>query len=318
MKTAIIIPTYNRSLSVERLLSNLSQCDFPPKVEITVVENGSRGDTEAVCNSNTVGNRVRYLHSQIPGRSVALNFAIEQSEADFFIFFDDDITVPPSMVKTYVDAAQRYGQGHFFGGPLVAETEASCPSYLLRYLPASAKGRSLYDQETEIEASRFDFFFGGNWGAFRRDLIKVGLCDENLGAAPGKYSPAGDEVELQQRLVAAGMRPIYLPGAVIHHFVDKECYTPEWVSHVHLRYGLTDFIIARKTGKRGREILGVPLRVTGEIVKQKIKLSIARLLRLSIERRMELKIREAYLSGWLYGAWTWSRSRGRDRQETMR
>jgi GT2 family glycosyltransferase len=318
MKTAIITPTYNRSLSVERLLSNLSQCDFPPDVEICVVENGSRDGTETVCDCNTVGGRVRYLHSRIPGRSVAVNFAIKKSAAEFFIFFDDDITVPPHMIKTYIDAAQRYGQGHFFGGPLVAETETSCPSHLLPYLPASAKGRSLASQETEIDTSQFNYFFGGNWGAFRADLFKVGLFDENLGAAPGKYSPAGDETELQQRLVAAGIRPIYLPGAVIHHFVGKECYTPEWVSNVHLRYGLTDFIIARKKGKKGREILGIPLRVTGELIKQKIKLTIARLLRFSIERRTELKIREAYLSGWLYGAWTWSRTRRRDRQELMR
>lgn len=317
MKTAIVIPTYNRSLMVERLLINLAQCAFPPNVEIYVVENGPRGSSENVCNANTAGNRVRYLHSQIGGRAKASNFAIQHSGADFFIFFDDDITFPATIVETYVEAAQRYHQGHFFGGPLIADAEAPCPPHLVPYLPASARGRSLADHETEVETSRFDFFFGGNWAAFGADLFKVGLYDENLGAAPRKYSPVGDETELQQRLIAAGVRPIYLPDAFIHHFVGKECYTEKWIGNLRFRYGITDWIIAGKTGQRGYEILSIPLWATGAIAKQNIKLLIARLFGFSIERRTGIKMRIAYLAGWLYAAWTRSRSYGQNRQRTM-
>ena len=33
----------------------------------------------------------------------------------------------------------------------------------------------------------------------------------------------------EEKLIAGGAKAIYLPGAVIHHFVPRECYTTGWV-----------------------------------------------------------------------------------------
>jgi glycosyltransferase involved in cell wall biosynthesis len=132
MKTAIIVPTYDRPLMLERFLKSLTQCIFPPDVYIYVIENGSRSGAESVCNANNIERRVQYLHLPVKSKSLALNHVIKSSDADFLIFFDDDITVPSNIVGTYVGAAQRYGKGYFFGGPLVADAEVPCPPIFFR------------------------------------------------------------------------------------------------------------------------------------------------------------------------------------------
>jgi GT2 family glycosyltransferase len=302
MKTTIIIPTYNRPLMVERLLINMSQCSFPPEVDIYIVD-GSRSGTQAVCEANTVGNRVRYLYSENAGQAKAINLALRTSIADFFIFFDDDITVPANMIETYVAAAQRYGPGHFFGGPLVADAEVPCPPHLAPHLPPSAKGLSLADHETEIRPSEFSFFFGANWAVFRSDLLSSGFFLENLGEAQSKITPVGDETELQHRLINASVRAIYLPSAVIHHFVGRECYTEKWVWSRTFRHGLYDYQGSRGNGQQTATMFGVPLWLIRATMIVELKLFILRLRSFPIERVIDIKMKQAYYFGWLYGAW---------------
>jgi GT2 family glycosyltransferase len=312
MKTAIMIPTYNRPLMVERLLKNLARCIFPPDVQIYIVENGHPSGTENVCAVNTVGDRVKYLYSPNSGKTSALNFAINIGKGDFIIFFDDDITVTLNIIETYVEAAQRYGPGHFFGGPLLADAEAPCPPHLVRYLPGSAVGWSFAGRETEIEQSQFGTFVGDNWAAFsganwavfRSDLAKSGLYAEDLGPSPAERTPAGGETELQLRLNESGVRAIYLPDAVISHYVSKECYTMKWVWHRHFRYGMFDYVWSQNHGQQRRELFGIPLWVIRSYTQQELKVLASRLLCYPIERRVEVQVRQAYLGGWLYAAWT--------------
>jgi GT2 family glycosyltransferase len=310
MKTAVIVPTYCRPSFLERELLNLSECSLQPDVEILVIENGPASGVEDICRANSVGGRVRYLYSPIAGRSIAVNHAIRTSDADFFIFFDDDLRVPKNIIATYVDAAQRYGRGFIFGGPLVPDAEAECPSHLLPYLPRSATGWSLGDSETQIETSRFEFFFGANWAVFRSDLLASGLFAEDLGVTAEKYSPVGEETELQHRLISVNVKAVYLPDAVIYHFVPRECYTLDWVRRRNFRLGVTDWIVTHSSEKRRREILGIPAWIIKAVVKQKTKVWISYLLNLSIEQRTLSKIRDAYLTGILHGAWT---ERGRSK-----
>jgi hypothetical protein len=85
------------------------------------------------------------------------------------------------------------------------------------------------DHETEIERSKFEYFFGTNWAVFRSDLDKSGLFSEDLGPSPVNYPAAGAETELQQRLIKikTGVRAItYL--ALVHHPVCISLEAPLW------------------------------------------------------------------------------------------
>ena len=116
MKTAVVIATHRRPAPLERLLGRLA--DAPPReeLEVRVVENGPRCGAEAICRRSALGARVHYAYRPAGNKALALNQAIADSDADFFIFLDDDITPPADIIDVYLDAARRRGPGFFFGG----------------------------------------------------------------------------------------------------------------------------------------------------------------------------------------------------------
>ena len=309
---SVIVPTYNRPELVERLLATLARCNLPDSVEIVIVENGPARGVKDVCSSSAIADRVRYEYVATAGRSLALNHAIQTSRAEFFIFFDDDIFVPPNIVADYAGAAERYGPGHFFGGPLDPEAEIPCPPYLVPYLPLSAKGWSFGDRECEIEPAQFGFFFGANWAVFRADLERIGTFSEALGVAGNGVSPLGEEVDLQRRLLSNGAKAIYLPSARIRHPVPAECYTLRWVWQRMMRIGVTEWRLNHRIAQENRRtILGVPAWTVRMVLEKKIDLWKARLANAPIERRIKLRMDEAFNSGMVYGAWLESRERSR-------
>ncbi|MBN9590216.1 MAG: hypothetical protein BGN85_11570 [Alphaproteobacteria bacterium 64-11] len=302
MKTAIIVPTYKRPAFLERLLVNLEKSEFPSDVTIHVMENGPPCGGEAICGKFSAGGRVRYSYSAAAGRSLAINLAIRTSDADFLIFLDDDVQVDAGFIAAYVEAARKYGPRHFFGGPLVPDAETECPAHLLPYLPRSAVGWSLGEAELELDASGFEFFFGANWAVFKDALFKVGLFAEELGVTGEKNSPVGEEGDLQQRLMAAGLKPVYLPGALIRHYVPKECYTLDWVRQRNFRLGVTEWILTYSHIPPRRTWFGIPPWILRAVVQHKARLFMSRLLNRPIGERTLWSIRDAYYSGILYGA----------------
>jgi GT2 family glycosyltransferase len=304
MKSAILIPTYNRTSMVDRLLTSLGNCHFPPDVTVYVVENGSRTDTETLCERHSATIPVSYLYSPIGNKSAALNMAIMQLEAEFLIFFDDDIKVAECIVTDYIGAARRYGPGHFFGGPLVADAEIPCPAHLLPYLPPSAKGRSLADREVEIRPSEFDYFFGANWAAFHSDVVGAGLFATDRGPSAQKYSATGNEVDLQRRLIERAAHAIYLPSVVVYHFVPRECYTLKWIRRRTFRGGLQTWKVSGAETPQGRHLGGMPLWMLRTWVQKKMRLWMARFVKLPPAERTRIEVEAAYLAGQLYGYWS--------------
>jgi glycosyltransferase involved in cell wall biosynthesis len=303
MKTGIIIPTHRRVDLLERLLSDLDHATLAADTEILVVENGSRSGGEEICKKHQLGGRMRYHYLPEGKKSTALNYAIENCDADLLIFFDDDIRVPSNIVEIYEDAARRHGAGHFFGGPLATDAEIPCPSDLVAYLPLSAKGWSPSDQEVMMDVAAFEYFFGANWAAFRSDLIGVGLFAEDLGITASHLSPLGEENEIQERLIQAGAKPVYVPGALIQHHVPSECYTTSWVWRRRFRLGVTDWTRKESAEQRHcRKVFGVPAWLLRTVAQRKIAAFLS--ASLGRARQTDIAMRDAYLSGLLHGAWT--------------
>jgi len=303
MKTAIIIATHRRPVLLERLLDDLVRNDLPADCEIRVVENGVPSGAKEICERKGPGGKLHYCYQPEGRKSAALNRAVHDTDADFLIFFDDDVSVPADIVQTYRSAAQRRGPGHFFGGPLAADTEVSCPAELAGYLPRSAIGWRPGNAEQVLPDANFEYFFGANWAVFRQDLAKSGLFAEALGITASRYSPLGEETEIQARLIEAGIRPVYVPGAMVRHHVPRECYTARWVRRRRFRLGVTDWARTEKAEQAHcRTIFGVPAWLVRAAAEQKLRAALSWAVRSN--RRTDISMRGAYLSGLLYGAWT--------------
>ena len=77
-----------------------------------------------------------------------------------------------------------------------------------------------------------DVLAGGNVALWRAALDEVGPWDERLGA--GAPYPAADDNDLGFRLLEAGYRIVYVPGALLYH----RAWRPRWAyPAVRWRYG---------------------------------------------------------------------------------
>lgn len=291
---AIVIATHRRPELLRRTLGSLADSRADEIREVLVVENGGAHGAKAVVGEFTDSLPLRYLFLPEGNKCRALNLALRESTAELVVFFDDDVRVADGTVETYLNAARRYGSGHYFSGPLVPELEIEPPDWLKPYLPASATGWSQGDAEVYYDRP---WFIGSNWAAFHDDMLAVGGFDERIG--PGSPTGAiGDESELQQRMLEAGSRGVYLPDArVRHHVPPSEC-SFEWARSRMHRTGLTYGVLGW-TPQEGP----IPDGLAGwaRLAVLSAKVVTARLLGWSEERRCWLEMTRARTLGYLRG-----------------
>ncbi len=291
----VVIATCRRERLLRRTLESLSSARLPASLtQVRIVENGSRGGAEEVCDAFSSLLPVSYAFQQEGNKSRALNRALADSRADLICFLDDDVRVERSWLAAYADAAERYGPSHHFAGPVLPDWQEKPPDWLIRYLPPSARGWYHGDEERYYDRPHF---IGSNWAAFRRDILSVGGFAEHIG--PGSEAGAiGDEMELQQRMLDAGGRGVYLPDARIWHHVPSADCDFDWARRRQHRTGLTYGVLGWippegpiPTGLGG----GWRLSVLAA------KVAVARFLGWSDQRRAHLEMRFARTRGYLKG-----------------
>lgn len=235
----VVIATAGRSTLLERTLDSLAACTKPDIYrETIVVENGPPMGTEAIVRKFAHSLNAKYLHTAQPNKSNALNYILEQLESGLIFFADDDIRLEPQILNHYTSAAQGCTYGKYFGGMNKVDYEQEPPQWLLPSLPGSARGWDKPEKQR--------YFLGFNWAAFVTDLKAIGGFDPLIG--PG--SPIGatlhDESDAQDRLRAWGAIPVYVPEAVVWHFVPKERSSVRWALQRQYKIGYSSGLLKQR------------------------------------------------------------------------
>lgn len=233
----VIIPAVPTSALLGRTLASLAEVPKPACYAHTVVvENAGRGDAESLCAQYASSDlRTRYRFSPPANKSVALNVVLDEcDDSDLIVFLDDDVRLNQFLLNAYAAAAERAESGQYFGGPTGVDYERAPPEYVSHKLPASARGWSRYTdprQDDDLD------FLGFNWAAFVGDLKRAGGFDRNRG--PGPVTRAtGQETDMQRRLRGIGVKPTYVPQAMVWHYVPASRCTPKWAIDRCFRNGL--------------------------------------------------------------------------------
>jgi GT2 family glycosyltransferase len=280
----ILLATHRRVDLLREMLSSLAVADDLEGVrQILLIENGIRGGSDDVAREFHGVIPIRYEFVEQANKSAALNHGLRMSDADLLIFFDDDVRVSPGTIPTYVEAAPRYGRGHFFGGRVTPRYEGEPPPpWLVSALPYTATGFDLGSRELPHHE-----FLGPNWAAFRQDLTEIGGFSTRLGPGSGLV---GQETEAQSRLTARGSQGVFLPGAHVEHFVPAHHLTVGWVRRRRYRHMLGRALRARDSYE-GPRIASVPRFLWRSYAEQLLRLARDRLLRPHTEERVQAELR---------------------------
>lgn len=256
-KLWVLIATAGRPTLLGRTLKFLAEAEKPPEYAGTlVVENGPPCGVADIVRSFARQHRFAYLSVPEPNKSHALNCGLAQLEDGLLFLTDDDVRVDPHVLTAYVEAAREVPQSAFFGGPVHVDAPHGLPpQWMRRYYPQTiAQSWHLAHHAPTVVAGQT--FMGTNWAAFASDLWAAGGFDTRLG--PGSpLKAAGDETEAQWRLLERGLWAVYVPGAVVWHYLHPQYLDPQWLLRRTYHHGLAWGI--RRT-RHGQPMVGLLAR----------------------------------------------------------
>ena len=182
--------------------------------ELVVVGQGDRETLASVVRAVAQGDpRVRFVHAERRGLSVARNVGLRAAEGDVIAMTDDDCEARADWLEVLAASFAEQPELGMVGGSLLAPPEGARPllSSWLALVPAEV---------TYVPAAGRGIPEGFNWVgancAFRRTAVKrVGRFDELLGA--GAPFASSEDLDYLHRLEAAGVTMRSTPRSVVSH-----------------------------------------------------------------------------------------------------
>lgn len=197
---SIVVPTFNRADSLERLLCALD--DQEPVAgghEVVVVDDGSTEDVSTVAAGHP---HVRLLRQANAGPAAARNRGWRASESDLVAFTDDDTIPSPTWLQDLVRAFHENPDVAAVGGEIVPVV----PGFLADFVQLEG----LVNHGVDMRG-RPNYLVTAN-AAFRRAiLVELGGFDESFRGA------SGEDADLTRRLHDAGHRVAILRTATVAH-----------------------------------------------------------------------------------------------------
>lgn len=127
---SVIIPVYNVKAYLARCVNSVMTQTYP-HLEIFLVDDGSTDGSGELCDSLASGDeRIRVIHRENGGLSVARNTALDMAQGDFIAFVDGDDFIHPDMYRCMLSAQRKTGADMvtvpFERVPQDADPEAFC------------------------------------------------------------------------------------------------------------------------------------------------------------------------------------------------
>jgi glycosyltransferase involved in cell wall biosynthesis len=231
---SVIICSYNREAYIKDAMISLLEQDFPKdNFEAIVVDNNSIDNTEQVCKKfieDHPGANFYYLTEKQQGSSPARNKGATVAKGELLIFMDDDAIAEKDFLKNTWKfyAENKTIQG--FGGRIIPRYIPSEPNWMSKYVSALVGNFNYADTEVEFEPNKYPL--ESNMAVTKTAFDEVGGFNTALPGVKGKLRITGEGKDFYFRVKEKGHRIFYVPGMVVHHVVEVEKLTSEYLYRV--------------------------------------------------------------------------------------
>lgn len=197
-KVSVVVCTYNGGRTLRGCLKSLMVLDYP-NFEVIVVDDGS---SDATARITAQFPQVIYHYQENRGLSVARNVGASLASGEIVAYTDDDCLVDVHWLRYLVQALCDQ-QVAAIGGP---NLPPPCDSWIAKCVAASPGGPS----HVMLDDRYAEHVPGCNLAFYRDELFDVGGFDP-------QFRQAGDDVDICWRLIDAGKKIGYAPGAMVWH-----------------------------------------------------------------------------------------------------
>jgi GT2 family glycosyltransferase len=231
---SVVVPTYNRLPRLRQVIAGLERQQFPrERFEVVVVSDGSSDGTHEYLGAIRTPLALRFVPQANQGPAAARNTGFRQASGAYVLFIDDDVVPTPQLLAEHMRLHD--GQADLVVlGPMLDPPDA-------RLLPWVAWEQAMLMKQYEAMV-RGDWeptarqFYTGNTSLARAHLLASGGFDARFRRA--------EDVELGYRLHARGLRFVFNPQAVGHHYAERSFRS--WLETPYA-YGRNDVIFSRES-----------------------------------------------------------------------
>ncbi|MBA4096541.1 MAG: glycosyl transferase family 2 [Rhodospirillum sp.] len=243
----IVICTYNRASGLDLMLENLSRqsCGDHAQWRILVVDNASTDATAEVVakhHHRALLQDLRYVFEPMPGLTAARLRGARETTAPWIAFVDDDNFLEPTWLEAVTRAIGMHGDAGGIGGKVILDWEANPPRYLKEFAFCFAA------QDHGEADCIVDSLAGAGMVISRRALQDCGWLDQPLVAdRVGAKLTSGGDVEMAQRVRAAGYDLWFVPDAVLRHRIPASRMTRRYLFRINRELGTSSAVIGLLT-----------------------------------------------------------------------
>ncbi len=215
MRTSLLVATRNRRQQLRNCLEALRRVQVPPgsELEVLVVDNGSTDGTWEELKARPLelvpGISVVALAQPRPGKSRALNSALEVATGEVLAFIDDDVEVDPDWLLG-LEQGFATGAGALQGG-IRLRLGASRPRWVTPRVEAILAATALWTPTTPVTS-----MIGSNM-AIRRGEGVPRWCEE-IGPGVPRF-PFGEDTEWSARCLET-RRGLFWPAMGATHALE--------------------------------------------------------------------------------------------------
>jgi glycosyltransferase involved in cell wall biosynthesis len=265
MFVTVAICTFNRAESLRRTLDSLVAVRVPNDLawEVVIVNNNSSDCTDDVIGEYIGCLPVRREFETRPGKSNALNRAIDVAKGDYIIWIDDDVVVDAGWLTAYIEAFRYWPDAAVFGGRIKPRYEAPVQRWIIEseaVLGGVYAIRDFGDQVYPLSAEDEDHYpYGGNW-AIRATEQRIFRYNPQLGPVANRYR-THEEYDVIQRVLGSGAIGYWIPEAMVEHYIGRERQTTCYIAIYYENWGETwAFLNAAETAA-APFLFGIPRRI---------------------------------------------------------
>lgn len=208
LKLAAVLPSYERSASLERTLRRIASLQPQPD-ELWVMDQSTKTSPEVQKNCSEIPTKVFLLKGLKPGAQAVRNRAALGTKADILLFLDDDVEPEPDLIQAHLD---NYNDpsiaavAGFYLEPGDRETREPRKTVWWRPLTSLEKYPASFSERVDSP------LWPSCNGSIRREVfLKLGGFDENY-----RYTLL-DDTDLAVRMQKAGYRCVHDPKARLFH-----------------------------------------------------------------------------------------------------
>src|SRR5579864_2211133 len=228
---SVIIPTYNRSNNLSAALTSVCALNGISEIEIIVVDNGSTDNTKKICDSfNSLIPKLTYVYDDMPGLLTGRHKGASLAKANIISFIDDDVELNPDWSVGIQKAFEEDEEVHLLTGPCLPKYETTPPQWLRYFWNTYPEGNdcpwlSLADRGDKIKEIDSLYVWGLNFSIRKRTFYNLdGFHPDNVPIEFQQFQGDG-ETGLARKAKENNYKALYLPNAMLHHFISKERLT---------------------------------------------------------------------------------------------